>query len=371
MALKDIFCQDKAIKNLMSAYKADRVPHAYIFSGPEGIGKQATAKQWAKLLLCEEPQKEENTFDSCGKCRSCKLFEANSHSDYQLVYKELKQYTEKGKESDKPPVEMPIDVVREFLIEKASQRPTHSDRKVFVLLEAEKLNKSSQNALLKTLEEPPSYCNIILICTKLQTLLATTKSRSQIITFSPISEDIIAEKLTEKAIEKQKALYLARLSSGSLGKALQYTSLPDIDLFSIKKEIVKKITSFDYERTLYIADDLMNISADIAKSFGKVEENISKSDLKRRAHKLVISIIISIFSDLMKLDLVKNEQLTNFDQINHIRRLTSNIGPQQAAVKVSDLYRNLKWVDASVNEKLIFQQLLLNLFDFDRITAFY
>ncbi|GAF75732.1 unnamed protein product, partial [marine sediment metagenome] len=176
MPLKEIFCQDKALSILQRAYAADKVPHAYIFAGIEGVGKFKTASEWAKLLLCKNPVIEKTDSirfaDSCCLCESCRTFEAGSHPDFIHIYKELIQFTKEGKDK-KTPVDLPKDVVKEFLIEKVSIRPTTSERKVFVVSEAEKLNAASQNALLKVLEEPPRYCCIILLCTRLEKLLPT------------------------------------------------------------------------------------------------------------------------------------------------------------------------------------------------------
>ena len=109
-------------------------------------------------------------------------YDAGSHPDFNHVYKELLEFTEEGKDK-KTPISFPIDVVREFVIAKASSKPTLSERKIFVVSEGEKLQDAAQNCLLKTLEEPPAYCFIILLCSRLDKLLPTIKSRCQIIRF--------------------------------------------------------------------------------------------------------------------------------------------------------------------------------------------
>jgi DNA polymerase III subunit delta' len=193
MSLKEIFCQDKAISILQKALAGDKLPHAYIFSGAEGIGKFKTAREWAKLMLCEKPVTENKFADSCGTCKSCRLFEAGSHPDFNLIYKELLEFTE-GKKDKKTPVDLAIDVIREFIIGKVSTRPTLSRKKIFVISEAERLNAESQNCLLKVLEEPPEYCFIFLLCTRMEKLLPTIKSRCQTISFAFIDEERIIEK---------------------------------------------------------------------------------------------------------------------------------------------------------------------------------
>ena len=227
MSLRDIFCQDRAIGILQRGWAADRLAHAYIFAGLEGVGKYRTAHEWAKLLLCQNPRlkkdKSEPFADSCGSCESCTLLEAGSHPDYAYVYKELREYTRDGKDKP-PPVDLPIDVIREFLIEPVAIRPARSRRKVFVVSEAEKLNVNSQNALLKVLEEPPHYCTIILLCTRLEQLLPTTKSRCQTIRFGPIDDARIVSQLTGMGLGAKEAAFFARLAQGSLGLACQRLS---------------------------------------------------------------------------------------------------------------------------------------------------
>ena len=225
MSLTEVFCQDRAIGVLQRALAADRAAHAYIFAGLDGVGKYKTAREWAKVLLCHAPvteTREGRPFtDSCGSCDACLLFEGDSHPDYAHVYKELITFTKDGK-GRAAPVDLPIDVVREFLLERVSARPTHGQRRVFVVSEAEKLNASSQNALLKVLEEPPHYCTIILLCTRLEQLLPTTRSRCQIVRFGPVDTERIIPMLTATGLETRQAQFFARLSRGSAGQACQW-----------------------------------------------------------------------------------------------------------------------------------------------------
>ena len=169
MSLKEVFCQDKAIGILQRAFAADKLAHAYIFVGPDGVGKFKTAKEWAQVLLCTERVKQQTPqgvfCDSCGTCRSCEVFEGGAHPDFNHIYKERVEYTKDGK--GKTPVDLPIDVIRDFLIKKVAGRPQMSDATVYVVREAERLNQSSQNALLKVLEEPPKHCFITVSYTHL------------------------------------------------------------------------------------------------------------------------------------------------------------------------------------------------------------
>jgi DNA polymerase-3 subunit delta' len=355
---------------LQRAFAADRVPHAYIFAGQEGVGKFKTAREWAKLLLCEKPASENGFADSCGSCQSCRLFEVGSHPDFAHVYKELVEFTREGKER-KTPVDLPIDVIREFLIEKVATRPTLSRRKVFVVSEAEKLNAASQNCLLKVLEEPPGYCCIILLCTRLERLLPTTKSRCQTIRFGPVDEARIIEKLKKMNLDRKKAQYFARLSSGSLGIACQWAELElaDADLYRTKQQLVDQVAGYEYAEALELASELLDDSRRIAAVWSSLEKTISKTDINRRAQKTLIQMIISALHDAMKLHITRDTSGVNFDQKDKIERLANRFASEQVAQKIAECYKCLRWIEANVNERLVFEQLLLSLADSDIIRA--
>ncbi len=367
MSLKEIFCQDKAIEILQRAFAADKVPHAYIFAGLDGIGKFKTACEWGKLLLCKNPVIKNDFADSCGKCDSCRSVDAASHPDFNHVYKELLEFTEEGKDK-KTPISFPIDVVREFLIAKASNKPTLSERKIFVASEGEKLQDAAQNCLLKTLEEPPPYCFIILLCSRLDKLLPTIKSRCQIIRFSPIAENIIVEKLKELGVKQEPARYFARLSAGSIGQALQWAKLElsGAALYQTKKNLVTSLANYRYGDAIDLEERFLSEGKKIAEAWEEIDKTTSKSDLNRRAIKTILQIIISAISDTMKLPLTAGT-IVNSDQKEDIKKLAVRFDPPEAAEKIEDCYKAIQYLEANVNEKLIFDQLLCNLAISDKI----
>jgi DNA polymerase-3 subunit delta' len=389
MSLKEIFCQDKAISILQRGFAADKMPHAYIFAGVEGVGKFKTAREWAKLLLCKNPiitaesaeTAEKNHkinsacsavrpgfADSCGVCQSCRMFEAGAHPDFNLIYKELLEFTKDNKDK-KTPVELAIDVIREFLIDKVSTRPTLSQRKVYIVSEAERLNASSQNAMLKVLEEPPEYCTIILLCTRMERLLPTTKSRCRIIRFSRIDQEKIIDQLKTTGLDGEKAQYFARLAQGSLGQGCQWAQLElaGANLYQIKKELLNSLSTCELADCLDLAEWLLDKSKKIAAAWEDLDKTTSKIDLHRRAQKTLIQIIISALYDAMKIDIAEPRGLINSDQKEQIKSIANRLSAEQTAEKIADAYKTMHWIESNVNEKLIFEQLLLNLVVSDTI----
>jgi DNA polymerase-3 subunit delta' len=368
MSLREIYCQNGAVGLLLRGYLSEHSAHAYIFSGADGVGKFKAANEFGKLLLCEKPEIKKDFADSCGQCESCRCFEAGSHPDFVHVYKELLEFTTDGK-NKAAPVMMPVDVIREFLIAQVSNKPTLSTRKVFIVSEAEKLNISSQNALLKVLEEPAVYCCIILLCTRLERLLATTKSRCQIIRFGPVEEKKIFERLIETGLGKKEAQFFSRLAQGSIGQAYNWAQLEleGADLYQTKIELVDSLSKYKYEDSIEMANRILQMSKDIGAVWVKSDTARSKVDIGRKASQTIIRIMISVLNDVMRLNAGDGENMTNADQKERIVALARNLGPEEAAEKIANCFEALHWVESSVNEKLLFESLLLKLAGCDKM----
>ncbi len=268
-----------------------------------------------------------------------------------------------------PPLDLPIDVIREMLNAKVSIRPSLSQRKIFIVSEAEKMNDSSQNCMLKVLEEPPSYCCIILLCTRLEKLLPTTKSRAQIVRFGPIQEDKIIEKLSQMGLNDNVSKYFARLAQGSLGQACNWAQLElnEAKIYENKKELINSLAQYAYTDALNLADVILSWKSQISTLWSNIDKNTSKTDISRRAAKIFIQIIISAFYDAMKINITPASDAINFDQFKQIEKIAAKFEPELAAEKIADCYEMLHWIESNVNERLIFEHLLLSLADSDTI----
>ena len=365
MNLSSIFCQDKAINSLQRAIASDRLHHAYIFAGPDGVGRLTTAKAMAKMLLCKSPtlnnSKNGILKDSCGKCSACTLFEAGNHPDFKHIYKELLKFTKEGK-NKKIPVQFPIDVIREFVIDTASSRPSEGNKVIYVLDETEKLNASSQNSLLKILEEPPSHCILILLCTRLDKLLPTTKSRCQTIRFTYIDEKKIVESLVEKGLSNEESIFWSRFTEGSIGSALKFATLETDQgsIFKIKKQVIESVASLTLPKVLELAESIQKTVKSISKAWQDSIALANSSDINRKSQKLIIQLIISLLSDAIKISLDPQAQITNTDQQDAVLRLLSKAEPDVISKMIEKSYKNIEWIEANVNEKLIYEELLLN-----------
>jgi DNA polymerase-3 subunit delta' len=434
MAMKDIFCQDGAVAALQRAVGSGKVAGSYIFAGPEGVGKYKTAKEWARVLLCERnarnpksetrnpkqgskheessvvspalagkrqssaKSKKQEGEEACGECESCRLFEGEGHPDFHHIYKELSQFTEEGK-GKTTPVAFPIDVVREFLIEKVAGTPVVSKRKVFVLSEAEKMLGPAQNALMKVLEEPPADCHIILLCTRLDKLLPTTLSRCQVVRFGEISEEKIIEQLGERGVDATAARYWARYTGGSLGRAIWWGGLQlgEQNCYAVKRELVSRVANLELGDSVELAQWMSDTGKAIVDAWEDEvgeEKTINRSDIGRRVSRGLIYMVATVFSDAMKKENPKSEvrnpkqetkhefsndpkmaqhtvplqqekerdgSIVNVDQMEEIEKVAGRFDVEGCAEVVAEAYKAMNWIEASVNEKLVLEDLLLSI----------
>ena len=175
-----------------------RVAHAYLFSGPPGVGKELVAFNFIKAVFCQSGS-------ACGKCPACRKLESGNHPDLHRV------------EPDGQFIK--IDQIR-ALQKELGYRPYEAPRKACIIDAAERFNPSSGNALLKTLEEPPGKAIIVLLTSAPESVLPTIRSRCQQLVFSGVPENEIAALLLSRGVAGETARISASLADGSVGKAL-------------------------------------------------------------------------------------------------------------------------------------------------------
>ncbi|MDD5459364.1 MAG: hypothetical protein PHF37_08235, partial [Phycisphaerae bacterium] len=192
---------------------------------------------------------------------------------------------------------------------------------------------------------------------------ATTKSRCQIVRFGPVDEERILEALKKSGIEGKKALYFTRLADGSIGEALQMAALEQegAKLFEVKTAIVKSLADMRYEQSLEIAAKLLAFAKEIGEVWVKQQEKTSKTDINRRAIGFVLEAVSCVFRDAMTMGIADEKKIANIDQLGEIRRIAAEKGGEGCAMAVENAYDAERRMEANVNEKLIFERLLLKL----------
>lgn len=189
-------------KSLGLAITQDRISNAYVFEGIEGVGKKLCARIFAQALVCERDNQP------CGACPMCIQAKARTLPDIITVIK------------DEDKTQTGVDNVREQVIAEVYLKPRCARRKIFIVEQGDILSDEAQNALLKVLEEPPAYVTFIICVTSKEKLLPTVLSRSQTMSFFPLSCDVIEQYLNDNVNADIDAKAIARLSRGSIGLAI-------------------------------------------------------------------------------------------------------------------------------------------------------
>lgn len=204
MFFREILGQDWVISHLKTAMRQERLSHAYLFLGPEGVGKASTARALAAALNCAQPDREG---DACGTCPSCRRLAAGTNPDFVVI-------------GPTESLQIKIEQIREFR-RLTSYPPLGDGWRVALIKPAEALNDAAANALLKTLEEPPPRHVLVLTARGEADLLATVVSRCHKLAFAPLPGALIAQELERRrGLEHAQAVLAAALSGGSLGRAL-------------------------------------------------------------------------------------------------------------------------------------------------------
>jgi DNA polymerase-3 subunit delta' len=259
------------VEGFRRAVRRGRLAHAYLFTGPAGVGKRLFAVELAKALLCENaattgPQ-------ACDRCPSCIQVESGTHPDFFTAVR--------------PPeaLEFPISLMRE-LCQSFALKSARGRGKVILIDDADDLNEEAANCFLKTLEEPPPRSVLILIGSTPDRQLQTIVSRCQVIRFAPLPSEMVEELLQEQGIE-DAALQarLARLSAGSPGLA---KDLADPALWEFRRKLLEGLTKAPID-PVELSRNWMEF----------VEEGGKESAAQRRRAQLVLRLVIDFLDDAL------------------------------------------------------------------------
>ena len=242
MSFEKIIGNNKIKNELIKAFSTNSIAHSYIFSGQYGIGKKQIAIEFAKMILCLN---KDNA--PCGECKSCLELENDNNPDFNII---------------KPDGKIKIDQIRQML-EKVYEKPIISDKKVYIIDDAETMTVEAQNCLLKTLEEPPEYIVIILITSNESNLINTIKSRCLKLTFNPLENSEIKQYLEKNLDFQNVSETMLEIFEGSIGKALKVKEKQEL-----YNNIETTLSNFSCESVI----DLINNATEIYKG----KENINE-----------------------------------------------------------------------------------------------
>jgi DNA polymerase-3 subunit delta' len=223
----EIIGQEKVIEHFQNAIKRNKISHAYILNGESGMGKKMLAKAFAMTVQCEQGGDE-----PCMKCHSCIQALSGNNPDIRWITHEK-------------PASIAVEDIRTQVNNDIVIRPYEYRRKIYICDEAEKMTAAAQNALLKTIEEPPEYGIIMLLTANKQMLLDTILSRCVVMEMRPVKEDIIVDYLkTKERVVDYRAREAAAFSGGNIGKAKELCASDEF--FSFKDDVLRMIKNVEH-----------------------------------------------------------------------------------------------------------------------------
>jgi DNA polymerase-3 subunit delta' len=291
---------DGPLSTFRAAVDRGRLGQAYLFVGPDGIGKRLFALELARALLCERPPAP---LTACGRCPACAQVEAGTHPDVFVLR------TPDGKH------ELPVAEMRGFCTQMAL-KPTRGGRKVGIVEDADDFNEESANCFLKTLEEPPPGSLLILLATGTDRQLPTILSRCQVVRFSPLRPDDLRAVLAEQGVEDPARLdRLVRLGGGSAARAL---ALNDDEFWAVRQRLIDGLT---VPRPNFAA---------LAETWQHFYEEAGKETSAQRLRvSLVIRFLVEALQHALRLSLGADAPGLDPAEADRLRAFAERLGPDR------------------------------------------
>ena len=324
-AFKDIIGQEQLKEHLQTAIRMNKVSHAYIINGERSSGKEFIAQVFAMALQCEKGGEE-----PCQECHSCK--QALSHNQPDII-----------RITHEKPNTVGVEDIRAQINNDIAIKPYSSPRKIYIMNEAEKMTVQAQNALLKTLEEPPEYAVILLLTTNVEALLPTILSRCVVLNMKPVADELVKKYLMEELqIPDYKAKICVAFARGNIGKAKMLASSEEFD--NIREEAV----------TLLKYIDEMEISEITAAIKKILEYKIDVNDY--------LDILAVWYRDVLLFKATNDVNHLIFkEEIQYIRKV-ANRSAYEGIEKIIDAMEKAKnRLNANVNFELTMELLLLTI----------
>lgn len=321
----DIIGQDQLKEHIQNAITSNKVSHAYIINGERNAGKEFIARIFAMTLQCEK-----GGTDPCNECHSCK--QALSHNHPDIVYI-----------SHEKPNTIGVEDIRGQINNDIGIKPYSSPRKIYIMNEGEKMTPQAQNALLKTLEEPPEYAVILILTDNVEALLPTIISRCVVLNMKPVSDKLVKKYLMEElGVPDYKANICVAFARGNIGKAKLLASSEEFE--KVKDEAITLVK--------YINDMEIN---EIVKAIKKIMEY--KLDVND-----YLDILTVWYRDVLLFKATKDMNSLVFKQeIQQIRRVADRSTYEGIENIVSALQQAKRRLEANVNFDLTMELMLLTI----------
>lgn len=372
MSLSDVHYQGFAQRVLQRAVRAGRIAHAYLFYGMEGVGRELFSRGLAELLLCGTPEEHalpverrediggERLVQGCGKCADCRLARADAHPDLHVVHRRLvKDHPDADVRKSKA-LKLGVDVIRTFMIEPLGLTAQRGRRKVFIVREAERMNAAAQNALLKTLEEPPGDAVILLLAAQVEPLLVTTRSRCQEIRFDPLPRAFVAARLSAARpdMKTNEVEWYAQFAAGSLGRAMEHAA---DRLFEANAQLAEVLAGSEHSWSRELVELWKKLGEDLGNRYAAREPDATDTETQRVAYQLLFRLTAQWFADALHLCVGEEEQVLNTAWKKELQDSARRRGERELTSAIRRLAEAERQVDANAYLSLCVDSLINDL----------
>ncbi len=322
----DMLGHEWAVHMLQEHVVQDKLRHAYLITGSEGVGKRSLALRLAQTINCTQPT---SPGEPCGACANCRRIAKMQHPDLNIVQSEQVGGTLK------------VDQIRE-LQHDLSLSPYEARYRVAILLRFEEAHPSASNALLKTLEEPGPQVILVLTADSPESLLPTIVSRCEVLRLTPLPLETVTQGLQERwGLNPERARLLAHLSGGRPGAALRLSQQP---------ELLE-------QRQTWLNDHTHLLAANRVDRFAYAEALSKDKELTRQA----LLVWLSYWRDVMLCSTGTVAPLINLDRADEIARVAEQVHLDIACHAVTAIEHTIGLLDTNVNVRLTVEVLLLDL----------
>lgn len=391
MSLADVKHQDHAHDVMQRALARERLPHACIFHGPDGVGKEMFAIGLAEFLLCggrdvdtgRKPKKSApcdfGLLTACGKCPDCCGVRARIHPDLHLIHRRIAGEHPDPVVKKRKSLDLGVDLIRHFVIDPIGLMPIRGRAKIFIIRDADWITAQAQSALLKTLEEPPGTTYLFLLAASTERFLATTLSRCQIVRFDPLPSRFVEEKLAElrPELSSEQRRWYARANEGSLGAALRDK---EFDLYAASQRLCTLLPGFRAPDSAKRGPAAVPTPTEIAKAWmaeakilgaihDKLEKDLSETDAVRRGTAMLLRLAATWYADLLRTISGRSDLVVNQAHAGVLAAASRVWTCEWAARAVQRLAVSERQLDQNVNAHLSIDVLVNELSDFARRAA--
>lgn len=319
----EIVGHNEIINHLQSAIKTNKISHAYIIDGEKGIGKKLIANTFAKTLQCQK-----KGISPCDECISCRTFDSLNNPD--VIYVEQTKKTGIG-----------VDDIREQINQDINIKPYQHPYKIYIVDNADTMTEQAQNALLKTIEEPPSYVMILLLSNNINKFLITILSRCVVLKLKPIMPDKVMNYVIEKLqISDYRSELITSFAQGIIGKAKELAS--STEFFDMRESMIKIVD------IIINGDDYQLL--EVSQKFEDYKDDIQD----------FLDLLMTWFRDLLIVKKINNEMyIINRDKYRTLLKQAQVLSYNRISIMIENINKAKNLLKQNANFRLVIEMMIL------------